>query len=349
VGLDVARGLLMAWIVIVIHGIFWLGIAPRDIGALLLFEMPPIFMITGAAYFLAEGARKERLTVGAYLDFLLRRGVRIYLPYLVYVLAAALVVTFIGWDGAFSWQEAWARLSSWINPAARGAGQTWNMLSWHLWFIAPLMLVTALLPFLTALRPPQFVKPWMLVCGGVPLMLALDTVHLAAPFDDQIVKHTIFYALWALFGFMLAAAPRRWSVGDYAIALALALAAMAGALALLPGQVSLDMQANKFPPNTMFFLFSSVWMMALLIAARGISEARLQALARSSLLKPFTTAGYSIYLWQGIGYSLAAYAGSELGAGKYVIWIAAVVLTIALGLLFAPLERVRLPKRARPA
>ena len=60
VGLDLARGLLMAWIVIVIHGIFWLGIAPRGPGSWLLFEMPPIFVITGAAYFLGEGSKPGR-------------------------------------------------------------------------------------------------------------------------------------------------------------------------------------------------------------------------------------------------------------------------------------------------
>ena len=41
----------------------------------------------------------------------------------------------------------------------------------------------------------------------------------------------------------------------------------------------------------------------------------------------------------------AAYFGGELGLNIYVIWIAAIALTIALGLLFAPLERIRLPKR----
>ena len=38
-------------------------------------------------------------------------------------------------------------------------------------------------------------------------------------------------------------------------------------------------------------------------------------------------------------------AGGEIGASKYLIWLAAIVLTIALGLLFAPLERIRLPKK----
>lgn len=62
----------MMWIVIVIHGIFWLGIAPKGPGSWLLFEMPPIFVITGAAYFLGEGAKNDRLRPENYFDFLLR-------------------------------------------------------------------------------------------------------------------------------------------------------------------------------------------------------------------------------------------------------------------------------------
>lgn len=336
----------MAWIVVVIHGIFWLGIAPRAPGSLLLFEMPPIFLITGAAYFLGEGAKQGRLKPANYLDFLLRRGVRIYLPYAVYVLAAAVLATAVKWDGALSVDEGSARIWSWLNPVTRGAGHTWKMLSWHLWFVAPFLIVTALMPLITAKRVAAFVKPWMLAAGAGLLVLALGQVTFPPPLDDQLIKNTVFYAFWAAFGFLLAAMPRRWSVGDYSVVLALAIAGMLAAAWLQPASVTLDMQHNKFPPNALFFLFSAAWMAVFLIACRHIRPRQIDSLAASPLLKPFMSAGYSIYLWQGIGYSLAAYAGAGLGVSKYIVWIAAIVLTIALGLLFAPLERIRLPKRA---
>jgi peptidoglycan/LPS O-acetylase OafA/YrhL len=335
----------MAWIVIVIHGIFWLGIAPRGLGSWLLFEMPPIFLITGAAYFLGEGAKQGRLQSANYLDFLMRRGVRIYLPYLAYVLVAALIVTVVTWDGPLSIEEIGARIWSWLNPVTRGAGHTWKMLSWHLWFVAPFLIVTALMPLITTKRVPQFVKPWMLAAAAAVVVLGLGQVTFAAPLDDQLIKNTAFYAFWAVFGFMLAAMPKRWSVRDYALVFVLAAIGMIGAAMLQPASVTLDMQHNKFPPNAMFWLFSCAWMAALLIGARFLTPARSEELARSPLLKPFMSAGYSIYLWQGVGYSLAAYFGGELGANVYVIWIVAIVLTIALGLLFSPLERIRLPKR----
>jgi peptidoglycan/LPS O-acetylase OafA/YrhL len=344
-GLDVARGLLMAWIIVVIHGIFWLGVLPRGPGSLLLFEMPPIFMVTGAAYFLGEGGKQGRLKPGTYVDFLLRRAVRIYLPFAVYVLAAAALVTVIKWDGPLTLDEVVTRIGDWLNPVTRGAGLTWKMLSWHLWFVAPFMIVTALMPLITATRAPSFVRPWMLAAVSLAIVLAIGQVTFAAPLDDQLIKNTVFYALWASFGFMLAASPKRWSVRDYALVLALASAGLFAAAMLQPATVSLDMQHNKFPPNAMFFLFSCAWMAALLIVCRAVSAKQVDALAASPWLKPFMKSGYSIYLWQGIGYSLAAYAGAAWGASKYFVWIAAIGLTIVLGLLFSPLERIRLPKR----
>jgi peptidoglycan/LPS O-acetylase OafA/YrhL len=335
----------MAWIIVVIHGIFWLGIAPRGPGSWLLFEMPPIFVITGAAYFLGEGSKQGRLRPANYLDFLMRRGVRIYVPYLVYVLVAALIVTVVKWDGPLSIEEIGARLWSWINPVTRGAGHTWKMLSWHLWFVAPFLIVTALMPLITTRRVPGSVKPWMLAVPVGLLVLALGQVAFPAPLDDQLIKNTVFYAFWASFGFMLAATPKRWSLGDYTLVLGLTVGGMIAAAALQPASVTLDMQHNKFPPNALFFLFSCAWMAVLLIGARLTRETQRDALARSPLVKPFMSAGYSIYLWQGVGYSLAAYFGGQLGANVYVIWIAAIALTIALGLLFSPLERIRLPKR----
>jgi peptidoglycan/LPS O-acetylase OafA/YrhL len=345
VGLDVARGLLMAWIVVVIHGTFWLDVLPRGPGAWLLFEMPPIFLITGAAYFLGEGAKAGRLQPANYLDFLMRRGVRIYVPYLVYVLAAAVLVTVVKWEGPLSLDEIGARLWAWLNPVTRGAGHTWKMLSWHLWFVAPFLIVSALMPLISTRRVPGFVRPWMLAAVAGLVVLALGRVTFAAPLDDQLIKNTVFYAFWASFGFLLAAMPKRWSVGDYALVLALAAAGMIGAAMLAPASVTLDMQQNKFPPNALFFLFSCAWMALLLIAARFVTPAQSAALGLSPLARPFMSAGYSIYLWQGIGYSLAAYFGGELGLNVYVIWIAAITLTMALGTVFAPLERIRLPRR----
>jgi peptidoglycan/LPS O-acetylase OafA/YrhL len=157
----------------------------------------------------------------------------------------------------------------------------------------------------------------------------------------------VFYSLWALFGFGLARAPSRFNVRDYTVVLALALAALAGALIVLSEQTTPDMQANKFPPNAVFFLFSCAWVSVFLIASKFISDQTIAKLAAHPLLKPFIHSGYSIYLWQGIGYTAAFWAGTRWHVNIWLIWLAAIVLTVALGLLASPLERIRV--RLAPA
>ena len=76
---------------------------------------------------------------------------------------------------------------------------------------------------------------------------------------NSLVKNTAFYAFWAMFGFLLAAMPRRWSVADYAIVLALSLAGLVAAAVLLARAGHARQQHNKFPPNRIFwFVFVRV-------------------------------------------------------------------------------------------
>jgi peptidoglycan/LPS O-acetylase OafA/YrhL len=332
VGLDVARGALMAYIVIVIHGVFWLGLLPQPWSTALLFEMPPIFAITGAAYFYAE--RGNVLTPASYATYLARRLVRILAPYFAYVLVAAGVVLALNVS-----DDPAAALWSWLNPNTRGAGHTTLMLSWHLWFVPPFLAVTALLPFLTRIPAPNL-PLWAWALFGAAIVYAAALLD-PTRYHWQTIA---FYALWAVFGFGLAAAPKRHRARSFVLPLILALAAMIALRLWLPG-ATLNMQTNKFPPNLMFYAFSCAWMAVLLCLALCVSDNVVERLAASPLLKPFIASGYSIYLWQGLGYSAAAYLLRPLGISPWLIWPLAVALTVLLGLIAAPLERLRIPRR----
>lgn len=331
VGLDVARGALMAYVIIVIHGVFWLNLLPQPWSTVLLFEMPPIFVITGAAYFYAE--QGKALTLGGYAMYIARRFLRILAPYWAYALVAAGVVLALNIK-----HDPLGALQSWLNPGTRGAGYTTLMLSWHLWFVPPFLAVTALLPFLTRIPVPKLpLAAWALV-GACVVYAAqlLDPTH----YDWQTIA---FYALWAVFGFALVAAPGRFGRGSFTLMLALSLAAIAVIAVFWPG-ASLNMQANKFPPNVMFFAFSCAWMSVLLLLAMSLGDSVVDKLAASPLLKPFIASGYSLYLWQGLGYSAAAYVGLAQGWSPWIIWPIAIALTVVLGLIASPLERLRLPR-----
>jgi peptidoglycan/LPS O-acetylase OafA/YrhL len=335
--LDAARGALMAYIIMVVHGAFWLGVIPPSFGGWLLFEMPPVFIITGAAFQLGERAKPSPTP---YLKFLLRRIVRIMLPYAVYALACAAIAlaTHYASDG-LSLGAILAALWAWLNPLTIGAGHTMFMLSWHLWFVAPFLLVSAALPLIAPRGAPAWLRPWALMLIGLLIVFGLN--QMAFPQHD-LVQEAVFYGMWAVFGVLIVAQPGRYRSSEYVLVLGLAIAAIAAARLAFPAAVTLAMQANKFPPNAIFFLFSCAWMAAWLLSFRALGAARTQKLAQSPVLKPFVNAGYSIYMWQGIGYSAAAAIGRPLGWSVAAIWALALAITVILGLIMSPIERVRL-------
>jgi peptidoglycan/LPS O-acetylase OafA/YrhL len=333
VALDVARGALMAWIVIVIHGMFWLGLVERPLASLALFEMPLVFMIAGAAHYHSE----RRSSPSGYVRYLTRRSSRILIPYFAYALACAAIMLAQP-PGEFDMAAFVSILTAWLNPVTAGAGHSALMLNWHLWFVPAFLAVAALLPAAGRTAAVARAPLWALA-GGAALLVAvadrLDSTSIGA------IQMTVFYAVWAVFGVALAAAPARYGTRDYAIVFALALAALALMTLLFPGRISLDMQAHKFPPDAAFFLFSAAWVSLILILSRHVPARFVQAAARSPLLMPFMRAGYSIYLWQGLGYSAALWLGERLEWAPIAIWPLAVALSVTLGWLASPLERIR--------
>ncbi len=339
ISLDVARGALMAWIVIVVHGMFWLRLVPQPIASFALFEMPLIFMIAGGAFFLSA-PEQENGAPSEYFNYLPRRCTRILLPYVAYALACAVIVLVLQRSGASNAQDAAYTLAAWLNPINGGAGHTVLMLNWHLWFVAPFLVIAALMPLLWRRRTAGKAPLWRLAAGAAILVFVVDRLDVS---QIGAVQMIVFYAVWAAFGFALAAEPARFGVRDYALVLALALGALAALLALFPEQVNLNMQANKFPPNGVFFLFCCAWVSLILILVKLMnSSAAAAALADQPLLQPFMRAGYSIYLWQGLGYSAAALIGRHFAWQPIMIWPLAVALSVALGSLAAPLERISL-------
>jgi hypothetical protein len=136
--------------------------------------------------------------------------------------------------------------------------------------------------------------------------------------------------------------------GQYSIGIGSALALLM--FYFLPdhwkGGLTLDMQKNKFPPNHLFFLFSSLWVVLLLSACKAIEKySFVEYLSRSWLLKPFMNYGYSIYLWQGISYSISSHLGNRYGLPFTAKWIIAIGGAVLLGKLFSKVEILRLSRR----
>jgi surface polysaccharide O-acyltransferase-like enzyme len=272
-----------------------------------------------------------------YGSYLLSRGVRILAPYWVYALVSGAIVV------AMRHLPVGETLRFWLDPNWTGAGHSWLFLNKHLWFVSPFLGVTALLPLFARVPAWEKAPLWTWAIVGTLIIFAIDALRMPSL---RLVEMVVFYGLWALFGFGLAAAPRRFGAHDFWVLLALALAALAAAYMVFRGHTDIDMQRNKFPPNAMFFLFSCAWMSVFMLIVKAMDPEWIEALANFSPLKPFIRSGYSLYLWQGVGYSAAAWGGYRLGLSDWEIWPIAIVLTVIFGMLFAPVERIRLKRSA---
>lgn len=342
--IDVVRGLLMLYIVFIIHGLFWVGLLPKIARSPILFEMPLIFLISGYAFKLAELHRKKEAspaTFKLYLKFILARLSRILLPYFAYAVACIIICfVYSKFDNQSTWQLSQI-VAAWLNPFVAGSEYSFDYLGGHLWFIPAFLLVTALLPLAIKLKLPVHVPLWILMAGATAAVYMLSLCDFP---QSGLLKSVSFYLLWAVFGYYIADFGIKVYKTEYLIISIISIAALLIIFSLSSDARILNMQNNKFPPNSIFFIYSCLWVSIFLILAIVFQNKSqdLSNLATQWWLKPFIFAGYSIYLWQGLGYTIAIRFGNHFSLPIVVTWLTGLLLTVALGLLASPIERIRI-------
>ena len=330
--IDIARAALIFYIVTIIHGVFWLDMMPHDYGSLLLFEMPLIFVISGYAYGLFEKKSQFVLNPKNYILFVFSRSSRILIPYFAYAIGCLLVV--IPLSNKQSPTDILATTIAWLNPITGGEGHSFGMLTMHLWFIAPFLMVTLLLPLVTKFYSLDI--PLWITAMGLCVVISIMSV---IPEPSSTLITPIFYLFWAYLGYILTSnleIKRSQCIG----VLLLGVAALLLSKFFLP--VTLNMQSNKFPPNWLFFVFSSIWLSLFLLVFSYLNLKQIEFLASANWFKPLIANGYSIYLWQGMGYTMVSIIDSQTNLSTYFSWFLAIIITVLLGTFFGPLERIRL-------
>lgn len=342
--IDLARGLLMLYVIAVVHGVYWLNIATGSARSILLFEMPSIFFVSGAAFFLSQRRGNPIASPVDYVRYLAGRGARILLPYWCFAITC-LGLLYLEVDPV-AFGPLGPKLPvaiAWLDPFQYGRGHTVLSLNSHLWFIPVFLAVTACMPLLAMCLRKLPSAPWVL------LPLALFAVVGADIYLGDFARNVVTYGMWSAIGYAAASDRDFLSPGRAARLCAASVALLLSAWVM--GIATLDMQANKFPPNFTFFLFGMACLSGLLAACAFVSDKSAERLAASRLLRPFISKGYSLYLWQGLAYTAAAYLGARLGLPVFLVWLLAVVSAVALGSLAGPVESVRLfrPLRQAPA
>lgn len=314
----------MIYIVTIVHGVYWLGFG-QAFTSILLFEMPLVFIISGYAYAIYAKTNPS-INLRIYIKYAQTRMSRIYIPYFAYALVCAIVVTML--QGNINIQE---NLFAWLNPFTRGQGHSVSSLSWHLWFIPPFLIVTLLLPVVTYkwIKKLPLVLCFLLLCFFLYFANWYIEARLATP---------VFYFFWAYVGFKLGGGLTLKS-NTLLIVIAIAISMLGIGVVFL--NQSLNMQLNKFPPNLMFLWFSCIWVAIIFMACNYISPNVINYLSENKFVSLFVKNGYSLYLWQGVGYASAKAMQSQFDLNVVITWLIAIMFTVILGMLFSPLEKIR--------
>ncbi|SFU47109.1 acyltransferase family protein [Pseudoduganella namucuonensis] len=343
---DVARALLILYIVTMVHAAYWLNIGSSPLRSWGLFEMPAIFFLAGFTYSLTAPASPVSLLSMQYLVYCRSKAARLLPPYWAYA-AVCLVIALMSVPGSTTSDVVAAYALAWLNPFSYGKNHSVSMLNYHLWFVAPFLCIAILFPvFQHAHRILGAIKIEFSWVGLLFATVGLTLLQRLLNIDMTFVKTMMFYAAWSALGYAMGSGyriPQR--VALLLLTTSLGLLVFAGLL----GQPVIDMQKNKLPPNAFFFLFSSAWMAVFIIASPKVPSHLIDRLYEAWWLKPFRRYGYSIYMWQGVSYTLVTMAGGTYGWPHGVRLVAAVMLTIALGIAASPLENVGRRKRAELA
>ena len=266
--LDIYRGCSMIYITCILHNFYGVQVIDTVFTSLLLITMPIVFYIAGASFTL--GGRKS------YPQYLWRRTKRIVFPYYILV---ALTTAFFFISQCLIGGESISRFFSTFIENDYYNIFSGKLYSYgHLWFIPTYLIIALLLPLLGYIKP--YLNAWIIY------VICIVNAVLLIFFPNDI----LCYGTFALAGLFY---NQKQPANRYIIAAIFACAMLWCAC----NGYGFNMQANKFPPNIMFFAYSG-FILALFMPL----FARLcRFLYRSSFLKHYidmyAKLGLTVYLY----------------------------------------------------
>ncbi|NEW07089.1 acyltransferase [Paenibacillus sp. SYP-B3998] len=280
--LDLIRGGIMIWIMLV-HCLYWMGLFASEnvIISFFLIEMPIIFFITGASNSLA----KPKTLVHFYIS----RFKRIILPYWIY---SCIAIVLIASASIFFKQENHLVILDWFFPHSYGLWSNWPYIAWHLWFIPVYIMIIALYPFLKRIYDylPSYTKFLPLVLAIIILFCFIDN----KPYSIY-VKYLLVYGFFTYLGLFYPDFKEQKNLKYTAGVIGIISFVICFLLVKSP-DYPLNMQYNKFPPNSLFLFYNLMMLCFLYIGGKYILK--LLSLSKiKRILDIYSSLGYTIYLY----------------------------------------------------
>ena len=224
----------MLYIIFVIHGLCWFSFVPINslVFSLLLFEMPIIFYISGAALKLS--------TPKPFATYLKSRLLRVVLPYVVWAIITGLVLIFVG-DIKADWRNLVLCKSLNAIPYV-----------WHVWFIYPYLIISILGFFLLkAYQKYGYIFLIIYASCTIIAIAVMDVFKLLITPD--IIRSVLVYSFFFVYGFTY----KEFQYNKIHISCAI-LFIVAYISLIVTHQYPYSTQLNKFPPNLEFLCFGGI-------------------------------------------------------------------------------------------
>lgn len=329
----------MLW-VIAVHALYWGAFCSDKTFNLLksffLFEMPLFFFVTGAANNFSRTYN--------YFEYVYKRFKRILVPYWVFAIICAglTIARIIRREGDATPGTVIKILGSWLIPIDKQITSI-QYLTWAVWFIPVYLCVVLAIPLLRKIKQTKVSSIFVLV------LLALFI--LSCVFDIGWFQNVLFYSFWTYIGLFYSEIKTSLCKRDFRILLAFVSACSMFALIILKiYHYSFDMQANKFPPNIVFFFFSITAMSLIILAIPSLDKA-CALLCKQKWIKEIfnllSTRSLTIYLYQVFAFTVTIKAVNNLLHGdtvaigtvkSFLCFFLTAPLCLLLAVLFGKIE-----------
>ena len=268
--LDIYRALAMIYIVCVIHTMYWFGYSLEPLKSLLLFEMPMMFFISGAAYSMQTQRKKI-------FNIIASRVRRIVLPFYIFLFVLFFLLIFGFFEAniySFSKHEI-------IKLFATGGS---NKLPYYgyTWFISVYLIITCSLPIQQRIMERTRRYVYILMCLSPCIVISFVTFPIADWFIKELFVYNFFFVLGYLY---------YRNISNKLLLFILIITLFIVIYGFIDG-IMIPMQDNKFPPNIYFLIFS---LSALCIISILFGKIKFR---NNYLLRLWNKRGYTIYLYQ---------------------------------------------------
>lgn len=290
--LDACRGLAMMYIVCVIHVAYWLYPVAEPLKSVLLFEMPAMFFIAGAAQSL-RGSRPV-----SYRAYVCGRFRRVLLPFFLFLPVLFAWVVFVGLvepQGSpfridlrsFTLAEALKVLLT------CGSGKI--PFYQYTWFISCYFVLMCLFPLQARLSRRVGRGAYVAACLA---LAAVGSWLLPDFYHKYWVMNLLVYNFFFFVGYLY------YRRASFRLVLAVAVVSVSLTVVGFVSGSAMPMQGHKFPADMLFVVFGLAWLSVL-----GLALWRVKLPCRG-LVSLWNVRGYTIFLYQVFG----AYAVCRISA-----------------------------------